>query len=463
MKHSLCILFTALLIFSGTATAAEVVTLDRYLEIVKSGNYDLEANIRSIEAAYYGVLASVGYQRPALSAGIGGSYLTGQKASVQGIREKNITSSNLDLVLSWRINLGKSYALDEQQQILSWEIERARFDDSINTLLATAEKTWWTAVLARENIALQKDVLRQRVENNRVTEEKYKQQMVPRLDLIRSEAQVVEAESLVSRAESQYRNLLKTMAGLAGGIDVAPAEEPLTVPELNVTVDIEGAFLSRPAVNIERLTLERNRILKKLTSQGLSPTLNAEISWRPILDPWNSGTPQEGEAVASLRLNIPITDGNETKYRVLNTDRLILAAEATLKSAENATRTELEIALNNWEDAAVLEKDKKRQVERSDEELEITNMIYNEGLGAQIDLINAQTENQRVRTEYLNAVKEMYIALVEIGKTIGDYAPDGDGNWKEAALRYGRGDKIADIVSSPENSPKGTERLPATH
>jgi outer membrane protein TolC len=430
--------------------AAEEVTLDRYLAMVKSGNYDLEANIRSVEAAYYGTLASVGYQRPAISAGIGGSYLSGQESPGHGFREKNITAANLDLALSWRIDISKSYGLDEQQQILSWEIQRARFDDNINTLLAAAEKTWWTAVLARENVALQKDILRQRGENNRVTEEKYKQQLVPKLDLIRSEAQVVEAESLVTRAETQYRNLLETMAGLAGGVEVIPADEVLTVPELSVTFDMEEAFMSRPTVRIERLTLERNRVLKKLTAKRLSPTLNAEIAWRPISDPWNAGSPQEGEVAASLRLNFPIADGNETKYKTLNADRLILAAEATLKSAENATRTELEIALNNWEDAVALEKDKKRQVERSDEELEITRMIYNEGLGAQIDLINAQTENQRVRTEYLNAVKEMYVALVEIGKTIGDYAPYENGGWKEAVVRYGRGEKIARPVFSAD-------------
>jgi outer membrane protein TolC len=435
-------IFVVLLIFSGTAMAAEEVTLDRYLAMVKSGNYDLEANIRSVEAAYYGTLASVGYQRPVISAGIGGSYLSGQESPLAGFREKNITAANLDLVLSWRIDISKSYGLDEQQQILSWEIQRARFEDSINTLLAAAEKTWWTAVLARENIALQKDILRQREENNRVTEEKYKQQMVPKLDLIRSEAQVVEAESLVSRAETQYRNLLKTMAGMAGGTEVVPTDDTLTVPELNAAFDADDAFLSRPAVRIERLTLERNRVLKKLTAKGLSPTLNAEIIWRPLSDPWDSGSPQEGEAAISLKLNFPIADGSETKYKTLNADRLILTAEATLKSAENATRTELDIALNNWEDAAALEKDKKRQVERSDEELEITKMIYNEGLGAQIDLINAQTENQRVRTEYLNAVKEMYIALVEIGKTVGDYAPDEEGNWKEAVVQYGRGEEI---------------------
>jgi outer membrane protein TolC len=309
-------------------------------------------------------------------------------------------------------------------------------------LVASAEQNYWSAVLARENIALQRDVLRQRQENHRVTEEKYRQQLVPRLDLIRSEAQVVAAESLVTEAEAQYRNLLAAMTALTGGIAVAPLEEPLSVPTFDVSVSLEKALLFRPDVRASRLTLERSKVLKKLTAKGMSPTLTGLIRWTPWADPWNSSTPQDGELGASLTLNIPLIDGNATKYSVLNADSLTQAAEASLRSLEHTTNTDLAVALNNWELAAALEKDKQRQVERSDEELRITELMYNEGMGAQIDLINAQTENQRVRTDYLNAIKGMYSALVELRRVVGDYSPSEDGTWKEAVVQYGKGKEI---------------------
>lgn len=443
-------LFTALLVLfsSHAAAAVEVVNLDRYLQMVKEGNHALQSGVRSVEAAYYGVLASVAYQRPWLDGSVNGSWLSGQKTQEE--RTKDITSYNVGIGLTHRIDISGSYTLDEQQQILHYESRRATFDDNVNSLMATAEENYWAAVLARENIALQKDVLRQRMENNRVTAEKFKQQLVPKLDLIRSEAQVVAAESLVTQAESQYRNLLATMTALTGGIEIVPVDEPLVVPHFNVTVGLEKALAFRPDVRAGRLNLDRSRIVKKLTAKGLSPSLNLGISWMPLEDPWNSSSVQKGEATASLSLNIPIVDGNETKYSVLNTDRLIMAAEATLHSLENTTNMELAVALNNWDNAAALEKDKKRQVERSDEELRITELMYNEGMGAQIDLINAQTENQQVRTDYLNAIKGMYIALVELRKAVGDYAPDEQGNWKEAVVKYGKGNKIVNEMKTSE-------------
>jgi len=421
------------------ASAAEVASLGRYLAMVRDGNHALRANIRSVEAAYYGVLASVGSQRPNVGFSGSASYVTNQR--VGDADNRNSMVYNTSLSLTQRIDIAGTHTLDEQQQILFYESQRANFEDNVNTLLAAAERTYWSAVWARENVALQNDVLRQRQENNRVTEEKYKQQLVPRLDLIRSEAQVVAAEALITEAQARYRNILSYMMTLTGGIEVVPIEEPLLVPAFDVSVSLEKAYACRPDVRAAKLGIERGKIIKKLTAKGMAPTLVAAVRWTPWSDPWNSSTPQHKELGASLTLNIPILDGNSTKYSTLNSDRLLQAAEAHLLSTENTTRSELIVARNNWEMAEALEKAKKRQVERSDEELRITELMYNEGMGAQIDLINAQTENQQVRTDYLNAIQGMYAALVELRKAVGDYVPNEDGTWKEAVVKYGKGKK----------------------
>ena len=400
--------------------AAEVVSLEQYLELVRQNNRVLQANLRHLEAAYYTVRASVGYQRPSLSTSAGGSYLTRRGRSI--FEERDITSGNVEVTLSWRISLSDAFSLDEQQQVLNFESQRARFEDSVNSLMANAEEIYWTTVFARENIALQQTILYQWLENMRITEEKFEQRLIPRLDLVRAESQVVAAESFVSQAEMEYRNLLLMMASLAGRIMVTPIEESLVVPEFSISPEIEEAVLSRPSVRAERLDLYRSRIAHRLAAKGLSPTLDLGVSWTPLADPWNAAHPQRGEMAASLRLNIPIIDGNETRHRTRGAARSVSASEASLQSAVDSAITELEVALNNWENALILERDRRRQVERSNEELDITELLYHEGMGAQIDLINAQTENQRVRTEHLYAVKGIYLAQIEVRRVIGDYS-----------------------------------------
>ncbi|MBR0203672.1 MAG: TolC family protein, partial [Synergistaceae bacterium] len=270
--------------------------------------------------------------------------------------------------------------------------------------------------------------------------------LVPRLDIVRSEAQVVEAQSLSKTAETAYMNLLAELSLMAGGLDVEPVDEELKVPEFDISMDYDEALAYRPDVRAARLNLERAKLVKKLTAKGLSPTLDFAFQWTAWSDPEAFATPNDKQAGASLTLTFPISDGNGTKYKTLNADRLIQAAEANLDALQEQTRRDITVAINDWRNASANEQDKQRQVERSEEELKITELMYSEGMGAQIDLINAQTAYQAVRTEYLDAVKDMYIALVALRKAIGDYSPNEDGSWKEARQLYGKGN---DVIGEP--------------
>lgn len=427
------------------AEASDPMRVDAYLRQVLQENRALKSGIKSVEAAYYAVLSGVAVQRPRLTLSASGSWLSGQ--TLMGRKDSGMTAGNAALVLTHRIDISGSYSLDERQRILGYEEQRARFDANLNALMASAEEAWWSAVLARENIALQKDILRQRSENLRVTTEKFRQQLVPKLDIVRAEAQVVEAESLVKEAETLYLNVLASLSFLAGGRDVVPIEEELCVPVFDVVLDIQKALESRPDVRAARLAVDRARVIEKLVGKGQMPTLDFGVQWTAWADPKLSATPQDGEVAASLKLNIPIFDGNRTKYEVLNAGGLLEAAEHNLASLEDQTHRDLTVAMNNWNKASVAETDKKRQVERAEEELRITELMYSEGMGAQIDLINAQTAYQGVRTQYLNAVKEMYVALVQLRRAVGDYSPDENGDWKEAVIRYGKGNPIQGEVS----------------
>ena len=436
-----CILILLLIfIVPGISSASVKMTLPEYLKEILLNNHSLRAGAKNVEADYYSVLASVGNQRPSISASATGSWASRQSSGNQA--QSNVFAGSTAIRLTQRIDISRTFSLTEKQNILGYEVSRANFNNNVNNLIAGAEQTWWSAVLARENMKLQRDILLQRAENNRVTLEKYNQELVPRLDVVRSEAQVVEAESLVKTAETLYLNLLAELSYMAGGLDVEPVEEELKVPEFDVILNYDEALEFRPDVKAAKLTLERAKIVRNLAAKGLSPTLDFAFQFTPWSDPEAFATPNSHQAGASLNLSIPISDGNQTKYRVMNTDRLIQAAESNLQALKEATRRDIAVAMNNWRNASTSEQDKKRQVERSEEELRITELMYSEGMGAQIDLINAQTAYQAVKTEYLDAIKDMYVALVDLKKAIGDYSPEEDGTWREAVTVYGKGNNI---------------------
>lgn len=408
-RYAICLLVSAVLLWAAGASAGEL-DLRAYLDLVKRMNEDIRSSLRQVEAKYYSVRSAVASQRP--SAGLRGSasHVTGDVGG----------DYSLSAAITHRFDISGVYGAQERQLVLGYEIAASEYLTLVNSLLAQAEQTYWTAVLARANVQLQKETLTQRLENLRITEEKYANQLVPKLDVIRASAKVEESRSFLVEAEAQFTDSLSRLSALAGGEAVVPLQAELVVPGMSVSGDAGMAWKSRPDVRSGTLAVERSKVLRSLAAKGMSPTLDGSVGYVFLTDSEKT-TPPEQEALFSLTVTLPVSDGGKTKAGVREAEKAVEAAEAALRSKRNEVTKELALAENEWRSAVAVELSKRLQVARSDEELKITQLMYNEGMGAQIDLLNAQVENRQVRTDRLNAIKGMYLALVSLRKAMGQY------------------------------------------
>ncbi|MDR1915109.1 MAG: hypothetical protein LBQ58_00845, partial [Synergistaceae bacterium] len=64
--------------FANEALPGETVSLDQFLNMVKSGNDMIISETKSLESAYFQASALLADQRLSLGAALSGSYLTGQ-------------------------------------------------------------------------------------------------------------------------------------------------------------------------------------------------------------------------------------------------------------------------------------------------------------------------------------------------------------------------------------------------
>ena len=394
---------------TGRASAGDV-DVNGYLALVRRSNEDIRASLRLVEAKYFSVRSALATQRPAAG-------LKGNASRVTGDTGGDYT---LSVAVTHRFDISGIYGAQERQLVLGYEIAASEHVATVNSLLAQAEQTYWSAVLARANVQLQKDTLAQRLEDLRVTEEKYANQLVPKLDVIRASAKVEESRSFLVEAEALYTDALSRLAALAGGEEAVPVRMELLVPDRTVSADFEAAWTARPDVRAGTLSVERAKVLRSLAAKGMSPTLDGSVGYVFLTDSAKS-TPPEQEAIFSLTVGVPVSDGGATKANVREKEKTLEAANASLRSKRNEVTKELALAENEWKSAVAVELSKRQQVARSDEELKITQLMYKEGMGAQIDLLNAQVENRKVRTEHLNAIKDMYFALVSLRKAIGQY------------------------------------------
>jgi len=406
---------TLFLVWGVVAANASEMSLEGFILAVRENNPTLQSSLKRLEASYHAVRSAVAVQRP--SAGLRGatSYNTDDSQRRQGVY-------SLSAAISHRFDVSGVYSAQEKQLLLQYNALAADHLALINNTLAAAESLYWRSFIARENSALQKEILAQRREDLRITEEKFRQQLIPRLDVVRAQARVEEAESIVVQAESAYQDTLTQLATLAGGIAVTPRSETLLVPSLSIRSGVESALTTRNDIRSAELSLERARVLKTLAAKGMSPSVEGAIGYTILTDS-PSQQPDQNEILFSLNVSIPVYDGGKTKEDTEEKARSIEAAERSLEARRLAVREDVLKARTQWEKAVALEASKRKQVARSDEELKITQLMYMEGMGAQIDLLNAQVDNQRVRTEHLDAIKEMYLALVSLRQAMSEYEP----------------------------------------
>ncbi len=408
-------------VVSLPAAAAEM-SLDEFLLSVRESNPVLQASFRRLESFSHTVRSSVAVQRPSLGVRGNTTWLSDTYSSQAGRNTGSRGNYSLSAAITHRFDVSGVYGAQERQLLLQYNGLASDHLALVNNTLAAAESLYWQSFIARQNIFLQRGILNQRKEDLRITEEKFRQQLIPRLDVVRAQAKVEEAESLVVEAESAYRNTLAQMATLAGGTDLEPKEESLLVPALSVQAGIEKAMDRRNDVRSAETALERARVLKTLAAKGMAPTVEGSVGYMLLTDNDNS-SPIEKEFLLSLNVSIPVYDGGKTKEDVADKAKTVEATERTLESRKNQVREDVVKALNQWEKAVAVESSKRKQVARSDEELNITQLMYKEGMGAQIDLLNAQVDNQKVKTEHLAAIKEMYLALVSLKQAMSEYEP----------------------------------------
>ena len=384
----------------------------QYLALVMERNNDLAAARQEIEARLFSARAELAIQRPSLSL----------SAEASKWLDKDRGDQQVDLSLSHRVNLSGSYGLQERDLLLGVEILRNQYADAVNERLALAASAYRQAVMAALNREAMEQIVEKRRESLTITKEKFDKELVSLLELLRAQSQVDDGEAFLLQARQKYEQQLVEMSALAGG---APAIPSVALPELggmNLVVDEEKAWDNRPDVAALLLSKERASVQRSLAAKGLSPFVDLSVGLRVLED---HIFPQErgGEVFVRAVLTVPLADGGKTSNSTEAATLMLRKAEYELAARRDSLKREADMVRERWNRALEIVAIRRRQAERADKELEIAELMYREGMGSQLDLINAQEADQKSRTEFLSAVQELWLVLAEADRVMGRRAP----------------------------------------
>jgi len=384
----------------------------QYLALVMERNNDLAAARQEIEARLFSARAELAIQRPSLSL----------SAETSKWLDKNRGDQQADLSLSHRVNLSGAYGLQERDLLLGVEILRNQYADAVNERLALAASAYRQAVMAALNREAMEQIVEKRRESLTITKEKFDKELVSLLELLRAQSQVDDGEAFLLQARQKYEQQIVEMSALAGGASVIPSVALPALDGVNLLVDEEKAWGSRPDVAALLLSKERASVQRSLAAKGLSPFVDLSVGLRVLED---HIFPQErgGEVFVRAVLTVPLADGGKTSNSTEAATLMLRKAEYELAARRDSLKREADMVRERWNRALEIVAIRRRQAERADKELEIAELMYREGMGSQLDLINAQEADQKSRTEFLSAVQELWLVLAEADRVMGRRAP----------------------------------------
>lgn len=440
MRRLVLVLGSVMTVFAAAAQTpqGEVVTLtlEQALEIALSENPTIKIADREIEIKRYAkqgtyaslypqIDATAQYQRviekQTMSMDFGGqtqSIKVGSDNSFNGGVTAAMPIVNAQLWTSLKIS-----ALD-----VELAVEKAR--SSRLDMVEQVAKAYYSALMAKESLALYKRVYDNAVENNKNVKKKYDVGSVSEYDLITSNVSVQNAIPNVFEAENSVTLTLWQLKALLG-ID------------LQKNIDVAGSLMDYEAAmsygyDLAQLNLEDNSTMKqfdiqeqqlqkalKLTKMANVPTLSINAAYLYtalgndgkffVRDAWNP------YSYAGVQLNIPIFAGNAkraaTRQARLNLSNIQLQRENT----ERQLRVAIVQYINNMDTSVKQFHSANATVEQAQRGYDISVKRYEIGSGTLVEVDNSQLALTQAELSRNQSVYNFLTSKVALDKVLGKF------------------------------------------
>lgn len=248
-----------------------------------------------------------------------------------------------------------------------------------------------------------------------------------KLDVSKVEVSLANMRTEKMRIENQLQAAhlgLKLLMGMPAGEQLILTD---TLPEQTYTGEmLETQFEYDQRVEYEQLQLTRqlNEFNVRRYKLSYLPTLSLTSSYyrfaqRNELNFFKSGEPWFPSSSIGVRINVPIFDGFAKAARVRTAKLELEQINNNLKNLELSITKEIEEARINMRTSVATMQSQKRNMELAEDVYNQTKLKYEQGLGSNLEITNAQTELTSAQNNYYAALYDAIISRVDFLRATG--------------------------------------------
>ena len=265
----------------------------------------------------------------------------------------------------------------------------------------------------------------------RTTEALYEQGFAEQLDVDRLNVQ----KNNLNAELSNVRNLINLSYKLLKfqmGMDVRSSVILTnTLEELETAAKATATFSEiSPEDRIEYQLLQTNRTLLGLNMERYSKSNLPSVMFSGTLGAGHSNTrfnPFErwfGSSALTLSAQIPIYDSGLRKTRVERQRLNILQLDNQAEMLKNTFELQNDQAITNLTNGMETLEIQKRNVTLAENVLRVGKIKYQQGVGSNIEVINAENDLRQAQTNYFAALYDVLVAKVDYDKAQGNLLKD---------------------------------------
>lgn len=306
------------------------------------------------------------------------------------------------------------------------QLSRIQYSRSQRDVRASVSKAYYSVLVNEQRIDVlnqQRLSLKELLDN---TTKLYDNDLAEKLDVNRLQVNYNNLETEIEKLKGLVelsRVLLKFQMGM-------PADEELVLTsKLSADAFNPQADTTRTLDITRRLEyteLQQGIYLTELNERryryGYLPTLSAfgNFQYQNLSNDFARNDNWYGLGLIGLQLNIPIFDGMRKSAQIQRTRIERMQLEFDSQNLENSLNVE-------YQQARILYLNALRQLEiqnrnrtLSQEVYDNVKLKYTEGVGSNLEVVQAEAEKNQSQTNYFNAMLEAYIARVDLLKALGD-------------------------------------------
>ena len=359
------VLIISIVIISVASQAQKVWTLDECVEYAMEHNVTILQNIVNQDNAQFQYKMAKNAWLPTVSADASQSFGFGQSPSANGVYvSDNSASTSFGISVGMPLFNGLNLYYQTKSSSLAYDASQKDLEAAKYDLKLLIMSYYMQVVYNKELKAIADKQLTLTEEQYNKTQQLFELGKVPESDVYESAAQVATAKSSLVQSEN---NLMLSKLDLVQALELENIEDfDVVSPEIFTKLDkqvlpsqettYDFALNHQPKMEAANLRLEQSYAEVKASKSSWYPSLSFFAGYSngyynyftsSYNQPFADQISNNGRTSFGLRLNIPIFNAMQTKYRVEMTKLSIQNQELAINTAKKELKKEIQQAYYN--------------------------------------------------------------------------------------------------------------------